>query len=100
MGVRLRLEMVFEMGRNLHWRTVKWEEVYLKDYANVAEAIRGLRDFFRRYNEERPHSALGYRTPSEVYHEAAVGGHSNALKISHLSTLKTGRLIDLALSAA
>jgi len=50
------------------WRTVKWEEVYLKDYANVTEAIRGLRDFFRRYNEERPHSALGDRTPHEVYH--------------------------------
>jgi len=54
------------------WRTVKWEEVYLKDYANVLEAIRGLGDFFRRYNEERPHSALGYRTPSEVYHGAAI----------------------------
>jgi putative transposase len=54
------------------WRTVKWEEVYLKDYANVAEAIRSLRDFFRRYNEERPHSALGGRTPYEVYHGAVV----------------------------
>jgi len=54
------------------WRTVKWEEVYLKDYANVGQAIRGLKDFFRRYNEERPHSALGYRTPSEVYHGVAL----------------------------
>jgi putative transposase len=50
------------------WRTVKYEEVYLKDYANVREAIRGLADFFRRYNEERPHSALGDKTPYEVYH--------------------------------
>jgi putative transposase len=50
------------------WRTVKYEEVYLKDYANVREAIRGLADFFRRYNEERPHSALGDRTPYEVYY--------------------------------
>jgi len=54
------------------WRTVKWEEVYLKDYATVAEAIRSLRDFFRRYNEERPHSALGGRTPYEAYHGAVV----------------------------
>jgi putative transposase len=53
------------------WRTVKHEEVYLKDYANVWEAIRSLRDFFRRYNEERLHSALGNRTPYEVYHGAA-----------------------------
>lgn len=50
------------------WRTVKYEEVYLKDYANVREAIRGLSDFFRRYNEERPHSALGDKTPYEVYY--------------------------------
>jgi putative transposase len=50
------------------WRTVKYEEVYLKDYANVREAIRGLADFFRRYNEERPHSTLGDQTPYEVYH--------------------------------
>lgn len=53
------------------WRTVKHEEVYLKDYANVWEAIRSLRDFFRRYNEERLHSALGNRTPYEVYYGAA-----------------------------
>jgi transposase InsO family protein len=43
----------------------------LKDYATVWQAIRGLRDFFTRYNEDRPHSALGERTPYEVYHEAA-----------------------------
>ena len=51
---------------------MKWEEVYLKDYMSVAEAIRSLRDFFRRYNEERPHSSLGDRTPYEVYHGAVV----------------------------
>jgi len=54
------------------WRTVKWEEVYLKDYANVWEAMRSLGDFFRRYNKERPHSALGARTPYEVYHGAVL----------------------------
>jgi len=53
------------------WRTVKYEEVYLKDYATVWQAIRGLREFFTRYNKDRPHSALGERTPYEVYHEAA-----------------------------
>jgi len=50
------------------WRTVKYEEIYLKDYANVREAIQGLSDFFKRYNEERPHSALGDKTPYEVYY--------------------------------
>ena len=53
---------------NVRGNTVKWEEVYLKDYANVGEAIRGLSDFFRCYNEERLHSALGNRTQYEVYY--------------------------------
>jgi putative transposase len=50
------------------WRTVKYEEVYLKDYANVWEAVRNLGNFFRRYNEERIHTAIGGRTPYEVYY--------------------------------
>jgi putative transposase len=53
------------------WRTVKYEEVYLKDYAHVWEAVRSLRDYFRRYNEERIHTAIGDRTPHEAYYEAA-----------------------------
>ena len=50
------------------WRTVKYEEVYLKAYASVLEAQRGLEDYFRFYNELRPHQALGYRTPAEVFY--------------------------------
>ena len=42
------------------WRTVKYEEVYLKAYADGHEARRGLEDYFRFYNEMRPHQALGY----------------------------------------
>ena len=49
------------------WRTVKYEEVYLKAYASVLEAQRGLEDYFRFYNGLRPHQALGYRTPAEVF---------------------------------
>jgi len=49
------------------WRTVKYEEVYLKDYADPLEARRELRAYFRFYNEERPHQALDYRTPAEAY---------------------------------
>ena len=45
------------------WRTVK-----LKAYASVLEAQRGLEDYFRFYNGLRPHQALGYRTPAEVFH--------------------------------
>jgi putative transposase len=49
------------------WRTVKYEEVYLKDYGDLAEARLHLGAYFRFYNEERPHQALDYRTPAEVY---------------------------------
>lgn len=49
------------------WRTVKYEEVYLKDYRNVGEAVAGLRDYFQFYNRERLHQSLGYRTPEAVY---------------------------------
>jgi len=53
------------------WRSVKYEEVYLKDYQESSEAQRGLQRYFRHYNQERPHQALGYRTPAEIYGEAA-----------------------------
>jgi putative transposase len=49
------------------WRTVKYEEVYLHDYATPREAREGLGAYFLFYNEERPHQALGYRTPAETY---------------------------------
>ena len=51
------------------WRTVKYEEVYLKAYSNGREAKAGLDAYFRFYNTERPHQALGYRTPAEVFNE-------------------------------
>lgn len=49
------------------WRTVKYEEVYLKDYQDVWEADDGLRNYFSFYNMERPHQSLKYQTPFEVY---------------------------------
>lgn len=49
------------------WRTIKYEEVYLHDYANPKEARRGLEHYLNFYNHERPHQALAYRTPAEVY---------------------------------
>ena len=50
------------------WRSVKYEEVYLHEYRSVAEARAHLGEYFRFYNDERPHEALGYRTPREVYY--------------------------------
>lgn len=49
------------------WRSVKYEEVYLKDYRNVPEAREGLGEYFTFYNEQRIHQALDYRTPKNVH---------------------------------
>ena len=50
------------------WRTVKYEEVYLRDYQTPAEAHLGLNKYFDFYNRERYHQALGYKTPYEAYY--------------------------------
>ena len=49
------------------WRSIKYEEVYLKAYQTVAEARTGINAYLEFYNRQRPHQALGYRTPAEVY---------------------------------
>ena len=49
------------------WRSLKYEEVYLRDYQTPLEARRGIGDWFEFYNHVRPHQALAYRTPAEVY---------------------------------
>lgn len=49
------------------WRTVKYEEIYPRDYTTPRELERGLARYFEFYCHERPHQALGYRPPSEVY---------------------------------
>jgi putative transposase len=54
------------------WRTVKVEEVYLRDYQTVTEAAYSLGRYFEFYNNKRLHQALGYHTPAEVY-SVAVG---------------------------
>lgn len=50
------------------WRTVKYEEVYLKDYSTMHEAKTCLGKYFDFYNTERPHQSLEYKTPEEVYY--------------------------------
>ena len=49
------------------WRTIKQEEVYIKDYTDGKVAYEGIKKYIRFYNKERPHSALGYKTPEEAY---------------------------------
>lgn len=52
------------------WRTIKQEEVYLREYSSPIEAIVSIRKYMIFYNGKRPHQSLGYRTPYEVYTES------------------------------
>ncbi len=57
---------------NIHierlWWSVKYEDVYLKETPTVPDLYQGLGGYFGQYNEERPHKALNYKTPEEVYY--------------------------------
>jgi putative transposase len=86
-GVRISMDGKGRYSDNLFierlWRTVKYEEVYIKAYQNGRDARVGIGDYFRFYNTERPHQALGYRTPAEVFTsipvEATQGGMVESL---------------------
>jgi putative transposase len=56
------------------WRSVKYEDIYIKDYAQVPELEAGLTAYFWFYDEERPHQSLDYRTPGEVHRAGIHGG--------------------------
>jgi len=70
-GVRISMDGKGSYNDNLFierlWRTVKYEEVYLKAYQDGRDARIGLGNYFSFYNTERPHQALGYLTPAEVF---------------------------------
>jgi putative transposase len=70
-GVRISMDGKGSYNDNLFierlWRTVKYEEVYLKAYEDGGDARSSLANYFHFYNAERPHHSLGYRTPAEVF---------------------------------
>jgi len=76
------------------WRTVKYEETFLRDYADEAEARRGLAAYFRFYNGERLHQALHYRTPAAVY-----GGRSGDIRDRPDESGRTVAVTPVALRA-
>jgi putative transposase len=55
------------------WRSVKYEEIYLKDYQNPREARNNLANYWQFYNYLRPHQSLDYKTPAQVYFQPVVG---------------------------
>ena len=56
------------------WRTVKYEDIYLKEYETLAQVQVGLKVYFNFYNGERGHQSLGYQTPDRVYATGQGGG--------------------------
>jgi len=67
------------------WRSVKYEEVYLKDYGTGWEAEESLGKYFAFYCHERIHQALGYRTPAEVYYAESQGSRAVGGEITRKS---------------
>jgi putative transposase len=70
-GVRISMD---SRGRALDnifierlWRSVKYEDIYLQDYASVLELVAGLERYFAFYNHQRPHQSLAYQTPAEIH---------------------------------
>lgn len=53
------------------WRSVKYEDIYLKDYETVPDLLAGLERYFHFYNQHRFHQSLDYRTPAQVYFPGA-----------------------------
>ena len=51
------------------WRSLKWEDIYLKNYETPREVRQGVNNWFQTYNYERPHQSLNYQTPAQVYFE-------------------------------
>jgi len=73
-GIRKRVAMHLAGCLPYFWRTVKYEEVYIHEYASPREARQALTRYFAFYNQERPHQALNYQTPAEVYFDTAIAG--------------------------
>lgn len=73
------------------WRSVKYEEVYLKSYRDIEDARNNLTAYFRFYNDTRPHQSLRYQTPAEVYLKSKTSNvklkKSNRPILSNLSTI-------------
>jgi putative transposase len=76
------------------WRTVKYEDIYLRDYDDLPQARAGLGDYFRFYNRERLHQGLDYRTPLEVLigtPEPSREGTGNGLRAPSPFRFKMGK---------
>jgi putative transposase len=63
------------------WRNVKYEKIYLNEYSSVPALKSGLEDYFKFYNQERPHQSLDYQTPDEVYESKSMESGSRVPRL-------------------
>jgi putative transposase len=93
-GIRISMDGRGQYSDNLFierlWRTVKYEEVYLKAYQDDGRDARAaIGAYFRFYNAERPHQALSYRTPAEVFTSGLAATHGGMIESLTPDTLRT-----------
>jgi putative transposase len=92
-GIRVSMDGKGSYNDNLFierlWRTVKYEEVYLKAYQDGREARASLGEYFRFYDEDRPHQGLAYRTPSEAFHSVEEPVYENVVESVALTDVRT-----------
>jgi len=102
-GVQISMDSVGAYMDNIFierlWKSVKYEEVYLKAYNSVAEARAGIGPYLRFYNNERPHQALERRTPAQVFEKGRNQGHQPALSATLQCHSPTGAGILMEWSA-
>jgi putative transposase len=63
------------------WRSLKYEDIYLKDYRNLVELKAGLSRYFEFFNGERFHAACGYQTPNEMYESCFKNGERESVAL-------------------
>jgi putative transposase len=70
-NIRISMDSKWRYADNIFverlWRSIKQEEVYLREYDSPLEAISSIRKYMLFYNSKRPHQSLGYKTPQEIY---------------------------------
>ena len=85
-GVQISMDSVGAYMDNIFierlWKSVKYEEVYLKAYDSVSEARAGIGAYLRFYNNERFHQALGYQTPAQVFEKGRNQDHQPEMGIT------------------
>ena len=73
-GIQISMDGVGRATDNIaierFWRTIKYEEIYLNEYKNIKALNRAIEKYMNSYNQRRLHSAIGYKTPNEVYYQA------------------------------